>query len=115
MVSIQSTVIALYKENKEISLDDLREMFPNYKDSTLSNALSVARNSILGTIDDKIIFTKIDEEEVEKVILSLLNKRVDTANVRLMVDFLKIKRMSSDMDVDLDVSKFLKRVKDADS
>lgn len=109
MVSCQTAVLALYGQNNEISLDELRKKLPKYKDSTLSNALSVARNSVLGTIEKKTVFTKVTEAEIEKVIIKKLNKSLDNTNIRLAIDFLKIKRADSGLDEDLDIEKYLKK------
>ena len=111
MVSIQSSVIALYRENRELTLFNLKELFPKAASSSLSNALSVARSAFRGYAGEYKIFTKITEEEIEKLIINKLNKSSDNSNVRLAIDFLKIKQGSSGLEVDLDIKKFLKKVK----
>lgn len=110
MVSVMSAVLALYGENKEISIADLRLKFPKSALSTLNGALSVARNA--GRVDSnpKKTFTKLTEEEIEKVIVKKLNKSADNANIRLAIEFLKIKRSHDGLDDDIDIEKYLKLV-----
>ena len=110
MVSIITSVNELYKKDNNIKVSDLREIFTKANSATLSNALSLARryNPKKSEVDNK--FTKIDEEETEKVILSLLNERVDKVTVRMMIDFLKIKRMDHGLEDDLDIEKYLDNI-----
>ena len=111
MTSVVTAVVALYKQNKHIVLADLRTSFPKVGNSTLSNALSIARK--LGPVDsdDETVFTKLTEEEIEKVIVKKLNKSADNANIRLAIEFLKIKRSHDGLDDDIDISKYLGLVK----
>jgi len=112
MVSIQSTVIALYRENNRLSVSDLRNIFPKAADSTLNGALSVARNAFLGDPKKEKVFTKITEEVIEQIIVDKLNGKLrDVANgdVKLAVDFLKLKRTDAGLENKLDPEKFLKR------
>jgi len=53
---------------------------------------------------------KLSEDEIEFVIIEKLNKSLDNANIRLAIDFMKIKKSFSDLDQDLDIEQFIKRV-----
>lgn len=110
MVSIREAVESVYKKNKKIDVDYLKKEFPNTNPKSLSNALSMARRLFPDTEGEPKPFTKITEEVTEQVILKLLNKGIDKVNVRMMIDFLKIKQKDSGLDDDLDVSKYLKKV-----
>ena len=105
-----TAVLALYKQNNELSLEELRLKFPKSKDSTLSNSLSVARNAGGSLVENKTIFTKVTEAEIEKVIIAKLNKSIDNANIRLAIDFLKIKRADAGLDDDLDIEAYIKKM-----
>jgi len=56
------------------------------------------------------LLSKLSEEELEILIIEKLNKSLDNANIRLAIDFMKIKKTFNDLDQDLDIEKFLKKV-----
>ncbi len=107
MTTIRERVFTLWRENQDISVADLRLHLPKANSQTLSDYLSEARKG-------KSKVTKITEQEIEKAILSLANKSVvakkDMIIVKMMIDFLKIKRADSGLEDDLDISKYLKKV-----
>ncbi len=81
MPSIKSSVIALYKENQSISIDDLKKIFTDANPRTLANCLSDVRKYYSVPPPPKKIFNKVTEEEIEKVIVAKLNKSLDTASI----------------------------------
>ena len=110
MVGIYVTVNEIYKENTKITFSELRDKFPNYKASTLKSALSTARRYSKDLSNKSTIITQITEEEIERIIIEKLNKTYDNANIRLAIDFLKIKQADSGLDNDLDIEQFIKMV-----
>lgn len=113
MVSLRASVIALYKENNKITINDLKKIFVDADEKTLGEYLSVVRKTLDGFVDDKNKiknFSKITESEIEKVIIEKLNQSLDNANIRLAIDFLKIKRSEAGLDDDLDIEKYLKKL-----
>ena len=88
----------------------MREALPTANTRTLSNALSYAPKHFPHEDDDSHKFTKITESEIEKIIIKKLNANLDNKNIRLAIDFLKLKRADSGLDDDLDIEKYLKKV-----
>lgn len=103
MITIRERVLSLWQEDQEISVAELRLHLPEVTSQTLSNYLSQARKT-------RVPYRVITEAETEKAILTRLNKKVDNVTVRMMIDFLKIKRADSGLEDDLDISKYLKKV-----
>ena len=110
MTSVQTSVIALYRKNPLITVDDLKKIFSNSADSYLRSALSTARKGFTEFSKNDKNFEKITEDEIEKVIIERLNKSLDNSNIRLAIDFLKIKRSESGLEDELDIEQYLKKV-----
>lgn len=108
MVSIRASVVALYKENKNLTAPDLVKLFPKANIKTLRNALSMAKTFVQN--EDKPQIKVISEENVEAVVLEMFNSNRTAQNVRLMMDFLKVKQQAGGLNNDLDVDKYFKNV-----
>lgn len=108
MGSIRQEVEDFYMLDKSIGIADLRNKFPHRNEGSLSTALTKARIKFPFKASDKLKITKIDEKAMEQIVIELLNQRQDSTNIKIAVDFLKIKRMSTGLDEDIDIEKFLK-------
>ena len=113
MASLKASIVALYRLNNKLTVSDLEQTYPDANPKTIANCLSMARKYAGPGDEPPKIFTKVTEEEIEKVIVDKLNGikcSVNNADINLAINFLKIKRSGSGLEDELDIEKYIKRV-----
>ena len=89
------------------------KIFVDANEKTVREYLSIARRTnplVVGEVIKPKVFTKITEEEIEKLIIKRLNANCDNANIRLAIEYLKLKRAESGLEDDLDINLYIKKV-----
>jgi len=107
--SVKSRARELYVKNNKITLQELKEAFPDVLDTTLHKYLIEFRKLLGRKIDapDEISISKLEKE----LALQLeINPSVSV--VKSCIDFLKLKQMSTDTTDELDMEGFIKRGKE---
>lgn len=97
---VAETVLKKYRSDKDRINKTSKKTKSNNKQNTQAK----------GEESSTSLLSKLSEEELEILIIEKLNKSLDNANIRLAIDFMKIKKTFNDLDQDLDIEKFLKKV-----
>ena len=108
MVSLRSQVFDLYDHNNEITHSSLCDMFVKAKSDVLSVYLSEAK-SPMRKIKDKPI-KKINLDQIESRIIAIVNKSPNAQNMKLALDFIRLKQSTEGLQDDIDIEQYLKKV-----
>ena len=103
MASLQSLVTEQLKINNNLTLKELQAIFPDRPINTIRSCYR--RSKVNATKDASGASNKITMEKMENMIMSRLNKKPSLPDLKLAVDFLKIKSQdhSELQEIDLDI------------
>lgn len=107
MVSLTSQVRLAYDNDNDITLLDLKNIFPKENEKSLSNRLRELQNK---TDNPDIIIGKVNLDGIEPLILKALNKTPNGFNIKLALDFIRLKQSTEGLQDDIDIEQYLKKV-----
>ena len=105
MVSLRSQVFSAYDISNEITHAGLCSLFVNEKPEVLATYLSEARSPIR-KIKEKPI-EKINLDQIESRIIAIVNKSPNAQNMKLALDFIRLKQSTEGLQDDIDIEQYL--------
>lgn len=110
MKSLRSQVFAQYDAFNEITHETLCHMFPNANIQVLRQYLSEARN-----YKRQINITNmkhVNLDAIEPLIIKALNKSPNSQNIKLALDFIRLKQSTEGLEDDIDIDQYLIKLKE---
>jgi len=104
-MALRPQVIQEYDINNEITHRMLCDMFPNANEKTLLGYLSEARNPNRKIRDQPV--KKIDLDQIESRIIAIINKQPSAANMKLALDFIRLKQSTEGLQDEIDIEQYL--------
>ena len=108
MVSLRPQVFLAYDINNEISHKSLCDKFPNANEKTLLGYLSEARSPTRARRENNL--KHIDLDAIESRIVAIINKSPNAQNMKLALDFIRLKQSTEGLQDDIDIEQYLKKV-----
>ena len=100
----------LYDQNNEILHEDLCSLFVNADEKTLLEYLSKARNYKRQITNTNVKHVNLDA--IEPLIIRQLNKLPNTLNIKLALDFIRLKQSTEGLEDDIDIEQYLIKLKE---
>ena len=107
-MSIQSQITKTLEEHSKYTLNDMLKAFPDINSNTIRSAYNRAANNARNNANSAS-GNKINMEMTEALLMKQLRKKPDTATLRLIMDFLKIKQQDHSELEEIDLSIFYKK------
>ena len=107
MVSLRSLVFSEYRRDNEITHDSLAILWDKENPETIKRYLTEARS--LNLQEDKKI-SKISLDAIEPMVVDAVNKAPNTSNIKLALDFIRLKQSTEGLQDDIDIEHYLKKV-----
>jgi hypothetical protein len=104
--SIKAKARDFYRQNPDITLQELQEAFPEILPSSIQKYLIEFRKMRKDNITDAP--TTISISKLERELAKQLEVNPTSATIKSCIDFLKLKETARDKTEEIDISKFLK-------
>lgn len=105
MPSIQAQVTEELKKDNNLTCKDIQAIFPDIPENTIKSCYRRATKNATKSATD----AHITMDQMEKLIVSRLRRKPTLPDLKLAVDFLKIKQQDHSELEEIDLDKFYKK------